>query len=126
MKRFLKANIASCLATLLDFGMMALLHQGFKLDVVISSVVASICGGVLHFMLSRTFVFQAYNEKPTKQAVRYMIIWIGNIFFNALGVYVLAEKSGVHYLLSKVISSFLVFVIFNYPMHKKFVFKTVR
>lgn len=126
MKRFVKANIASWLATLLDFGIMALLHQGFNIAVIPSSVVASLCGGALHFILSRTVVFQAYNEKPAKQAIRYLIIWTGNIFLSALGVYMLAKQSGIHYLLSKIITVLFVFVVFNYPMHKRFVFKTVR
>lgn len=124
--RFVKANIASSLATLLDFSMMALLHHYLKLAAVPSSIIASICGGILHFTLSRTFVFKAYHQKPAIQVLKYLVVWAGNASFCALGVYILADKLGVHYLLSKVVSSLLVFVLFNYPMYKSFVFKTVR
>lgn len=124
--RFIKANIASWLATLLDFGVMALLHQLLKVATVSSSIIASICGGVLHFTLSRAFVFKAYNERPVIQLLKYIIVWTGNVFFTAWCVYILAEKLEVHYLLSKALSSVFVFAVFNYPMYKGFVFKTVR
>lgn len=123
MLTFFRANIASCLATLLDFLVTMLAFRMLHAGAVLSGVAGSMAGGLLHFSLNRTFVFKASEGRLDGQMVRYLLIWGINILLNMLGVYVFAVKLGWHYLFSKVLSSLCVFVGFNYPMHKKFVFK---
>lgn len=125
MIRFVKANIASWLATGLDFTTTTLLYNiGCK--AVFSSVSGSICGGILHFLLCKKYVFRVMDQNPHYQLARYGVTWVCNLALNAAGVYILTEQLGMHYLVSKIISSVLLFAGFNYPMYKHFVFKTVR
>lgn len=126
MRSFLKANIASCIATLVDFLITMMVFRWLQLGAVTASVIGNLAGGVLHFSISRHFVFKATAGRIDYQVFRYLLIWGGNIFLNMVGVYVLADKCEVHYLLSKIISSLVVFVGFNYPMHRMFVFKTLQ
>ena len=62
------------------------------------------------------------NLAAVKQARKYTLVWIGNLFLNAGGVYVFACQAGLHYAASKVVVSLLVAFLYNYPLQKNFVF----
>lgn len=124
MITFLKANGASAIATCCDFLLTTLLVSYLHAGNVVGSVAGVIFGGIVHFSISRLWVFKATDTKLQTQAVKYLLIWSGNIALHALGMYLLADVNGVNYMISKAITTAMVFVLYNYPMHKKFVFKT--
>ena len=45
-----------------------------------------------------------------------------SLVLNSLGVYLLTEYLKIHYAISKAITAFLVGVLFNFPLHRRFVF----
>jgi putative flippase GtrA len=56
------------------------------------------------------------------QLGKYALVWTGNLLLNTGGVYVLASQAGLHYTVSKVMTSLLVAFLYNYPLQKNFVF----
>jgi len=123
MITFLKANVASIIASLCDFLITKLAVDGLHLDVVIGSVVGTTCGGIINFLIGRHWAFSAKQGKVHTQAFRYALVWAGNLGLNAGGMYVLAKLAGIYYMAAKVIVSLLVAIAYNYPMQKLFVFK---
>jgi len=121
---FLKANIASLGASLADYSVSILLVSGFHAGVVPGSMAGTITGGVLNFLMGRHWVFVSKHHKITQQASRYILVWTGNLILNTTGVYLLAQVAGCNYTASKIITSVLVAVTYNYLLQKKFVFKT--
>lgn len=122
MKVFLKANVASLIASLCDYLITILLVQLFHADVVWAGVTGTICGGVINFIIGRTWVFKATDGAARKQAGRYLLVWLGNLILNATGLYLLSKRAGVHYILAKVVTSLLVAIGWNYPLQKRYVF----
>jgi putative flippase GtrA len=122
MITFLKANMASLVASGCDFLMTVLLVQWCKADVVVAAVTGTVTGGVINFLMGRHWVFKAGDERAAKQLVKYLLVWTGNLLLNTSGVYLLAVVGGFHYVASKVVTSLLVAFLYNYPLQKNFVF----
>ena len=123
MLTFLKANISSSIASFFDYLVTIFLVSIFGIDVVVASTTGTVCGGVLNFLVGRTWVFESRKRKVHQQAVRYGIVWTGNLVLNTGGMYVLTKLFLVHYVPAKVLVSLLVGFCYNYVLQKKYVFK---
>ena len=125
MKTFLKVNIAAIIATIIDFGFTFFLKQIVQIDAVLASIFGTILGGIINFIIGRTWVFNTPEVPFIQQGRRYFITWIGNLLLNASGVYILIKIIGVQYLFAKMATAITVAIGYNYPLQKKYVFKTV-
>ncbi len=123
MATFVKANISSLTATAIDYMITIALVTFLSVDPVIASVTGTLFGGIANFFIGRYWVFQSREARVHQQAIRYVLVWIGNLILNASGMYLLTNIAKVYYLISKVIVSITVGVGYNYFLHKKFVFK---
>jgi putative flippase GtrA len=122
MITFLKANVASLAASLSDFLMTILLVQWCTTNVVTAAAAGTVTGGIVNFLIGRHWVFKAGDEKAVRQLWKYALVWTGNLLLNTGGVYVFACQAGLHYAVSKVVTSLLVAFLYNYPLQKNFVF----
>lgn len=130
MITFSKAQGVSLLATGVDFLVTFLLFRWTGVtDGTASAIVTfcgatgTLCGGVTHFMISRTWVFNAQEKKWTGQLNRYVLVWIGNLALNAAGLYLLTRYTGCNHMLAKIVIAIIVAVFYNYVLQKRFVFK---
>jgi putative flippase GtrA len=128
MITFTKAQLASLVATGVDFLVTFLLLRwaglptaGASGRVTFFGATGTICGGVTHFMIGRTWVFNAQEGKWAGQLNRYLLVWIGNLALNASGLYLLS-RAGLAPMLAKVITATTVAVVYNYTLQKRFVF----
>ena len=129
MITFLKANLSSSIASLVDYLVTILLVSFFRIDIVIASATGTICGGIINFLIGRYWVFVSKTEKSDKvsgQAFRYAIVWLGNLILNTGGVFVFTKVLRIHYAISKIVVSLIVAFGYNYILQKKFVFKNNR
>ncbi|MEO5889530.1 MAG: GtrA family protein [Ferruginibacter sp.] len=126
MKTFLKANAASLIASFCDYLVTIIFKQFLHVDAVIASILGTIFGGVINFLIGRHWVFKSPNSAPfLHQGRRYLITWSGNLILNALGVYLLVKQAGVNYIIAKVATSLTVAFAYNYPMQKNYVYKNI-
>ncbi|MCW3106075.1 MAG: GtrA family protein [Segetibacter sp.] len=123
MLTFLKANISSSIASFFDYLVTIFLVTFFRVDVVIASTTGTLFGGILNFLIGRTWVFQSRKRKVHQQAMRYGIVWTGNLFLNTSGMYILTKLLKVHYVVAKLFVSLIVGFGYNYVLQKKYVFK---
>ncbi len=123
MLTFLKANISSSIASFFDYLVTIFLVSLFRIDVVLASTTGTVCGGVLNFLIGRTWVFESRKRKVREQAIRYGIVWTGNLFLNVAGMYLLTKMLKVHYVFAKLFVSLLVGFCYNYTLQKKYVFR---
>ena len=122
MIEFLKANLASLIASFFDYVLTILAVQIFGMNVVLASFAGNVFGGIVNFMLGRNWVFTAKESSKWRQASRYFIVWLGNLLLNSCGMY-LFEKIVLYYVVAKTITSLAVSFAYNYPMQKRYVFK---
>jgi putative flippase GtrA len=123
MITFTKAQLVSLIVTGLDFLVTLLLVQWAGVPYLAGSATGTLSGGTAHFMISRTWVFQAQERKWSAQLTRYMLVWIGNFLLNVSGLYLLTHYTGINYLIAKIIIAIIVAVFYNYVLQKKYVFK---
>ena len=108
---FTKAQVASILATGVDFAVTFLMLQlfglvgvrGMVLAGVTGGAVGTICGGITHFTISRNWVFRAQEGKWAAQVNRYVLVWVGNLVLNVSGLWLMIHFAGVRPMEAKVI-----------------------
>jgi len=120
---FLRSQLAAFLATASDFLTVILLTEVIGLWYVFSNVIGATVGTIVSFLLGRYWVFLSVDRKIHHQAFRYILVSIGSLILNTLGVYLVTEGLQINYIYSKVIVSVVVGIGFNFVLHKYFVFK---
>jgi putative flippase GtrA len=123
---FIKYNFIAIIATLTDFLSFALLTKILGIWYVYAAVLSAVLGGLLAFVFNKTWVFKQAQGKLTKQAVRYITVWLSSILLNTFGLYILVENTDISELYAKILVSILVGVFFNFLMNKYYVFNTTQ
>jgi putative flippase GtrA len=121
---FKKAQIASVLATAVDFLVTRLVVQIAGLGFVVpASAIGTILGGVTHFLVSRTWVFRAGEGRWTVHLGRYLLVWTGNLILSTSVLYLLTHYTSINYLVAKIGIAIGLAVFYNYVLQKRYVFK---
>jgi putative flippase GtrA len=123
MFTFLKAQAASLAASLIDFLTTVVAVELLGFWYVPAAALGNVIGGIANFLLGRGWVFSAGDDKMNYQAIRYFIVWTGNICLNVGGVYIFTHFLGITYVISKVVVSLIVGFSYNYFLQKRYVFR---
>jgi putative flippase GtrA len=122
MKTFARAQIASLVASLVDFWITIILKEWMGFWYVSASAMGTIAGGITNFSMGRKWVFKSFNRQAEIQLLRYILVWMGYLLLTTSGVYLLTHYTPMTYVISKLIVSLFMAVSYNYPLQKKFVF----
>jgi len=122
MATFVKAQVASLSASIIDFLTTLVCTQVFHTWYVLSSVIGTTAGGIVNFMMGRNWVFGTTQRNIKVQIVKYILVWGGNLLLTTAGVFLVTHYLHVNYILSKIIVSCTVGTSYNFLMQKKFVF----
>ncbi len=60
------------------------------------------------------------------QVMKFVLVYAGDILLSAAGVYFLTHFLGLHYILSKLLTSVTLGLSYNYLLQKQFVFQGSR
>lgn len=120
---FSRSQVSSLAATVLDYGTLFLFTEVFHLWYVFSTASGALAGAIANFLINRHWTFQAANGHLTRQAKRYALVSGGSLLLNTLGVFGMTETFKIHYAISVVIVSLLVGFLFNYPLHRHYVYR---
>lgn len=105
-----------------DFGSLYLLTEYAGLHYLASATIAFVIGLAVNYFLSTLWVFQARNVRnPYMEFLFFALIGVVGLGLNALIMYVFTDLLAVHYLLSKIISTVLVF-LWNFLARKYLLF----
>ena len=126
MKMFLKAQVASLCASLIDFFTTMVSVQVLGAWYLAGSMIGTIAGGWANFTIGRRWVFKAGAENLHKKILKYLIVWAGNLLLVTTCVFLLTHLAGYNYILSKALISFLIGSTYNYLMQKRFVFLSIH
>lgn len=123
MIQFLKAQASSLIATVADFLVTIVCKEILGMWYLLANILGVISGGLVNFWINRDWVFNGREKAARYQAIRYFVIWTGNLLLNAAGVWLLTQYSSFNYLVSKTVVSLIVGWTYNYFLQKNFVFK---
>ena len=121
-----RSQIASLTATVVDFSSLIFLVEIGQVWYVAATATGAFLGAIVNFILGRHWSFTADHDAVHGQAIRYAAVSGVSLVLNSLGVYLLTDYIGIHYAISKAITAFLVGILFNFPLHRRFVFGRQR
>ncbi|HEY6199144.1 MAG TPA: GtrA family protein [Candidatus Binatia bacterium] len=117
-----RSQVASLTATLVDFSTMVFLTEVAGVWYVAATATGAFIGAVVNFLLGRHWTFTADHEAIPGQVIRYAVVSAVSLGLNTAGVYLLTDYAHLHYALSRVIVAMSVGLLFNFPLHRHFVF----
>lgn len=122
MRMFMKAQTASLFAWLVD---LAVMKFGVYMGIwyIWASVLGNIMGAITHFTLGRGWVFQRASSTLDRHIIRYAIVWCGYVVLTSCVLFVFTDYMQIDAFWSKILTSVLISVGYNYPLQKRFVFK---
>lgn len=123
MIQFIKAQASSLAATAVDFLLTFLLAQFCGLWYVLANILGVSAGGVTNFYINRDWVFDGPRKPLKYQAIKYFVIWLGNLVLNTFGLWLLKSYGPFDLIVSKIMVSLIVGWTYNYFLQKNFVFK---
>ena len=121
-RSFGRSVATSIFTTALDFGSMMGLVELFHVDYVIATFVGTIVGFLANFAINRYWAFEAHAGSLGWQFVRVLPVQAGSSGLQTLGVWVFDRFVGLRYWVAKLVASALVYLLWNYPMNRWFVF----
>jgi putative flippase GtrA len=122
MATFVKAQVASLSASIIDFLTTLVCTQVFHAWYLLGSVIGTTAGGIVNFLMGRNWVFGTKERNINLQIIKYILVWGGNLLLTTGGVFLVTHYLHVNYILSKIIVSLTVGTTYNFLMQKKFVF----
>jgi putative flippase GtrA len=118
-------SLAGVVATAADFALVVSLVEGLDTPPAVATFVGCILGGAVNFAVNRIWAFG--SELPyVRQAARYVLVSGASALLNAGLVAALLALWPTSYRTVWIIARGAVFLGWNYPMHRYFVFPTAH
>jgi putative flippase GtrA len=122
MITFLKVQAASIIGSFADFFTTIVLVQIFHCWYITGNMSGNVCGAIILFLINRGWAFSSGEGKVISQVIKFILVWAGNLVLSAGGVYFFTHFIELNYIISKLITSVILGISYNYLMLKKFVF----
>lgn len=117
--------MASAVATAVDFAIAVLLVHDVGLSPALATAAAATVGALTSFGLNRMVTFRSRDES-LPQLSRYALVALGSLGLNTGGVALLLSLPGIPYVVAWWLVRAAVFALWNYPLHKEYVFGARR
>jgi putative flippase GtrA len=120
---FVKHQTGALVATAVDFATMIFLVEALGFSAVSATALGAACGAITNFTLGRAWIFRRHDRDARAQALRYAAVSTGSLGLNTLGEALVTGLFGVPYALARVVVAVTISVLFNFPLHRGFVFR---
>jgi putative flippase GtrA len=119
---FARSTATSLFTTVLDFATLRGLVEWFGVNYILATWLGTVVGSLSNFTINRLWAFDARHRPQGGQFLRFLVTQAGSSLWQTVGVWILTERVGLPYLASKLVISVLVYLCWNYPMNRWFVF----
>lgn len=120
---FLRHQANSLVATAVDFSLMIALVNIAGVSPTVATAFGAACGACVNFLLGRIWVFRATDGTAIPQAGRYALVSAGSLLLNTMAMHIFTGVLHVPYVAARVVISFVVSVLWNFPLQRTFVFE---
>ena len=117
--QFLRYFFVGGAAAVVNIGMLYIFTEVFHIYYVISNILSFTLGLIVNYLLSKKLVFQDNVVDKRKEFIIYALIGVLGLGLDTLLVLILSDKLKIYYMLSKIISTIIVFV-WNFLARKIF------
>lgn len=136
---YIKASLASQIASWIDMGTAFALFAWAGFNAMYSTGIGAIAGGVVNCIINYKWTFKAKDVPVVNVAIKYFMVWIGSFLLNTFGTsYVTALFEGWQWLdklgmdidarfaIARVGVSLIVSVFWNFMLQRYFVYKNLQ
>ena len=122
--QLLKFGIVGVIAFAIDYGIMVILTEIFKIPVLISVAISFTISVIFNYIASVKWVFDVDKEKnsKTKELVVFIVLSIVGLGINELIMWIMDKKFGIYYMISKIFATAVV-MCYNFITRKLFLEK---
>jgi putative flippase GtrA len=119
---FSRNTLTSLFTAALDVGVLTSLVEVGRVNVVLATWVGTVVGCLSNFFINRRWSFSAHGSAAHWQLVRFVPVQIGSSAIQTAGVWLLTSVGGLGYFNSKLAIAVFVYLAWNYPLNRFFVF----
>ncbi|MEP6778262.1 MAG: GtrA family protein [Gemmatimonadaceae bacterium] len=124
VSRFVRANLSAGVATWVEWLLVTVLVS-VKLHYLVALAIGATVGAATDFTIKRNWAFiRNKTGMMKKEAIRYLIASAASLALNLGIAYVLVDGLGMMKIPGVITASIIVGVLWNYPVHRFFVFPT--
>lgn len=122
--QLLKFGIVGVIAFAIDYGIMVILTEIFKIPVLISVAISFTISVIFNYIASVKWVFDVDKEKNSKttELVVFIVLSIVGLGINELIMWIMDKKFGIYYMISKIFATAVV-MCYNFITRKLFLEK---
>lgn len=120
-KRLGPATVSAFVATAADFTLVTLLVSKAGMSAALATAVGCLLGGVINFSMNRWWTFGS-TARPSLQVARYTIVSVSSALLNSGGVALAMMLALPDYRIGWVIVRGLVFLCWNFPLQRDYVY----
>lgn len=116
--QFIRYFFVGGIAAVVNIGLLFVLVDLFKINYIVSNILAFMCGLMVNYILSKKLVFShdsSFNK--VMEITMYVIIGVLGLVFDTFMLWIFTSKFKIYYMLSKIISTLLTF-IWNFMARK--------
>ena len=109
--QFVRYFFVGGIAAIVNIGSLSLFVELFKINYIISNILAFILGLLVNYILSKRIVF-THDTSINRgiEIMMYVIIGVLGLGFDTLILWIFTSKFKFYYMLSKIISTMLTFI----------------
>ena len=122
LNQILKFGLVGGTAFVIDYVLLYFCTEFLHIHYLISSIISFTVSVIFNYILSIKWVFHVKKKQDVKDFVIFIILSVIGLGINSLIMYVMVEKFGVYYMLSKIVSTAVV-MVYNFITLKIFVEK---
>jgi putative flippase GtrA len=119
-------TLTSIFTTALDVAVLAGLVELCHVNYVVATWCGTVVGCLSNFFINRHWSFAAHAAPLRGQLARFVPVQVGSSSLQTFGVWLLTGVFGLPYLGSKGAVAVFVYLFWNYPMNRLFVFRDLR
>lgn len=124
--QLIRYGLVSVVALVVDFGGMVLLVELLSVHYLVAATVSFTAGLIVNYVLSRLWVFnESRYRSKAGEFIAFSLIGIVGLLLNNGIIWLSVEHVGMHYAVSKVIATGVVF-FWNFGLRKIIVFKQIK
>lgn len=122
LNQILKFGLVGGTAFVIDYVLLYFCTEFLHIHYLISSIISFTVSVIFNYILSIKWIFDVKKKQDVKDFVIFIILSVIGLGINSLIMYVMGEKFGVYYMLSKIVSTAVV-MVYNFITRKIFVEK---
>lgn len=122
LNQIIKFGLVGGTAFVIDYVLLYFCTEFLHIHYLISSIISFTVSVIFNYILSIKWIFDVKKKQDVKDFVIFIILSVIGLGINSLIMYVMVEKFGVYYMLSKIVSTAVV-MVYNFITRKIFVEK---